>query len=419
MRLLTSHFPLRRATDLAEYRADFAERWLPVVIGRATVNAIALDRAGADWLVADHAVASVDAVTLDGKPLAYERLARTDAEGRTMTRVRLAQPQRTGQVVARVTGLQDTQTGAVIERPAAVLRALCALAGLAPEAGDYDELDIAASLSLVIDTPATLRDLVSQVTQALGAVWTVGRARVATPDSTPRYTFGVREIERISASARLEEIYSSARVSYARDHASSTPRGSVRLVAAGLAQQIGDQAIADIDVGIVASAAEAIAIGSRRLASMAVAQWAVSLDLGLRTGGRVELLDTIRIDHPHAPAGLALVTGRTLDRARGTVTLDAVMPADAAPRIDVARVGAAIDPADPDAGGVLYRDGIATFNIVDDQGRPLAGAAVTLDGAQTANTNARGQVTFKASRGAHTLLVNASGYAPFEMGVTV
>ena len=79
----------------------------------------------------------------------------------------------------------------------------------------------------------------------------------------------------------------------------------------------------------------------------------------------------------------------------------------------------AIDPAQPEAQSVLYKDGVATIPVTDENGNPLVGATVTLDGLYSANTNARGEVSFTTSRGPHTLTVYAAGYQPFELGITL
>jgi hypothetical protein len=68
---------------------------------------------------------------------------------------------------------------------------------------------------------------------------------------------------------------------------------------------------------------------------------------------------------------------------------------------------------------VTFRDGVATFTISDPAGNPLAGAAVTLDGQETRETDALGRVQFGTERGAHSLSVYMSGYSPFDLEVVV
>lgn len=102
---------------------------------------------------------------------------------------------------------------------------------------------------------------------------------------------------------------------------------------------------------------------------------------------------------------LAIASAILADRARPAWIVEAATVA-------LEHRGAAIDPAAPDPGTVLYRDGTATFTITDDAGNPLAGA-------ETRNTDRGGRVQFKTERGPHTLTVFLAGYAPFEMDVIV
>ncbi|RYF53097.1 MAG: carboxypeptidase regulatory-like domain-containing protein [Comamonadaceae bacterium] len=56
---------------------------------------------------------------------------------------------------------------------------------------------------------------------------------------------------------------------------------------------------------------------------------------------------------------------------------------------------------------------------MDDLGQPMAGAAVTLDGLLTANTDAAGVVQFRTPRGEHTLTVRMPGFADITIEAVV
>jgi hypothetical protein len=174
-----------------------------------------------------------------------------------------------------------------------------------------------------------------------------------------------------------------------------------------------------IDLPAVRTARDALAIASARLADAARARWVLDAsDVSDRVG---ELLVgmTVQVSHPHVPAGLAVLTSVTLDRERGAYTLKAEMHSTSAPRVDLVRRGSALVPSPSQAAPITYRDGVATFTILDDLGQPMAGAAVTLDGLVTANTNPLGQVQFRTPRGAHTLTVRMPGFAPLQLEVVV
>lgn len=416
-RLLTDPLPLRRAVDLPEYRADAAERWLPWVFGRAHVAAVPLDATGRDWLVADHPVVAVTAVSVDGQQTTgYELIQRLDATGHPVSIVRLSRPAGTAQVTAQVSGRRDERSGALVESPASVVRAIFTAAGWQVGADDYAGLDDdypGAVLAHVIDSETTLREAIGAVLHPLGALWRHGVAMRAQPGS-PQAHYTAREVETIRASAALSDISSRARVRYGLDHATGVMRGALHLSAPDL----DDARVADIDLPSVTRPRDALSIGSALLADVARAVWDVELTVGARHAARLMPGDTITLDHPHAPAGYALVTRIQRDRERGLVSITCRLPSSVAPRVEMIRASTALDAAEPQH-GVLYRDGQATFTVTDPAGNPLAGAQVTLDGAQTGNTNRQGQVSFKTERGPHTLLVSAAGFAPFEMGVVV
>ena len=65
--LYTDALPLRRATDLPNYRADAAGRYLPWVFGRATLAPVPFDLVGQEWIVADHPITAIERVNVGGK----------------------------------------------------------------------------------------------------------------------------------------------------------------------------------------------------------------------------------------------------------------------------------------------------------------------------------------------------------------
>lgn len=416
-RLLTEPLPMRRAVDLPEYRADAAERWLPWVFGRAHVAAVPLDATGQDWIVADHPVVAVTTVSVNGQPTTgYELIQRLDTTGHPVSIVRLSRPAGTAQVTARVAGRRDEHSGALVESPSSIVRALAAAAGWQVGGDDYAGLDDdypCVVLAHVIDTEITLREAIGAILHPLGAIWRPGVAMRAQP-GMPQAHYTAREVETIRASAALARIASRARVRYGLDHATGVLRGALHLSAPDLDHI----RVADISLPTVTQSRDALSIGTWLLADAARAVWDVDLTVGARHAARLLPGDTITLAHPHAPVGDALVTRIQRDRERGLVSITCRLPSADSPRVEMIRASTALDAAEPQQ-GVLYRDGQATFTVTDPTGNPLAGAQVTLDGAQTSNTNRQGQVSFKTERGPHTLLVSAAGFAPFEMGVVV
>jgi hypothetical protein len=108
-----------------------------------------------------------------------------------------------------------------------------------------------------------------------------------------------------------------------------------------------------------------------------------------------------------------------VERARTNDTLTAQRHAGPVPGVELVRIGYLLDAAGDDPISVQYKDGVATFTVLNDLGAPLAGASVTLDNTDTRTTDRAGRVQFATARGGHTLLVVANGYANLELEVVV
>lgn len=418
--LYTDNLPLRKAEDLPQYRAEAAGRVLPWVFGNATVNPVPLDLAGAEWLVADHPIAGVTRVTVAGQATqGWQLVQQLDATGHPIAVVRLAQPAPADPVAVTVSGRRHPETGAVLATPAAIVRELLRLCGHTEPRDAWAGLDEhygQTALGLVIAEEMPLRQAVAAVVEPLGAMWRPGWATRRAPGQ-PVATLDASVVESITARAENTALRTTARVTYAYDWAAGAARGSMSLAAPQAVGLWGELPL-EIDLPAVFLARDALAIASARLAAAARALWVVDATVSDRVGDLREGM-TVLVDHAHAPAGLAVLTSVSLDREQGSYTLKAEMHAASAPRVDLVRRGAALVPAANDAQQVTYRDGVATFTVLDENGQPMAGAAVTLDGLYTANTDASGQVQFRTERGAHTLTVRMPGYADFALEVVV
>lgn len=418
--LLTDALPLRRATDLPKYRADAADRYLPWVFGRATVAPVPLDLTGQEWIIADHPIAGVDRVTVAGKvTTGWQLQQRLDATGHAIAVLRLAQPTATDLVAVTLAGRRHPVTGALLSTPGDMVRELMRLCGHTEAAGSWMGLDEhygQTELGLVFDAPLPLRTALASIMEPLGAVWAPGWAAPRQP-GTPVATLDVMNTHTISVRADNTTLATVARVTYAYDWAAGAARGALRLAAPDTLARWGEL-ILDIELPSVRRARDALAFATARLADSARATWVVQADIDARIG-MLQAGQTIELAHPHVPAGLALVTVVVHDRERALLQITATLYTEAAPRIEMQRRNAAIDPAAAAEPSVNYRDGVATFTVSDDQGNPLANAAVTLDGMYTANTDSAGKVQFKTPRGPHTLTVRMPGFAAFEIDVIV
>lgn len=423
-RLLSDPLPLRLAAELPAYRTDAAARVLPWAYGRVTLAAVPLDAAGAEWLVSDHPIVAVERVVVAGVQTdGWQLLQRVDATGAAVAVLRLTQSAKPGDEVAvQLVGRRDPASGAVLEHPADIAADVLRQCGWAvtPDAfqglrDDYPGL----ALGLVLDATQTLRSALAAVIEPLGALWSASPgALLARRDGpgAPRATLDARTLDEVSASARADVLGTVARITYARDWAAGRARAAMVLAAPEAVETYGRIEV-DIAMPAVRTARDALAIGSARLADLARPRWEIAARSGV--GGLFAVSDTVTFNHPRIPAGPAVVRTTARDYATGESAFTAYLPAGAAPRIALIQRGGAVDAAAQQPASVLFRDGFATFTVADDAGNPLAGAAVTLDGLDTANTDRRGQVQFRTTRGAHTLTVYMAGYAPFQMDVIV
>ena len=420
MRLLSDVLPLRVAADLPKYRADAASRVLPWVYGRVTLAPVPLDEAGLEWLVADHPVVAVEAVRSEGKALdGWQLVQRLDETGRAIATVRLTRAPE-AELAVQVVGRRDDTSGALLEHPAAIAADLLRRCGWSPAADAFQGLrDDFPGLALGMvfaERGLRLRAAIGQVIEPLGAVWfadppTARRRALGVPVAT----LDVRVVDQVTAEASAGDLATVARAAFAYDWAANGARQSVTVQAPDAVREFGLMEV-EMDLGGVRTARDALAIARARLADLARPSWTIraTVDGGLQ----VERGESVTMAHPRAPAGAALVLSTARDRARGTLELVLWMPAGAAPRVEMTQRAQAVDAARPDD-SVTFRDGVATFTISDPGGNPLAGAAVTLDGQDTRETDAQGRVQFKTQRGAHTLDVYLAGYAPFSIEVMV
>ncbi len=423
-RLLTDPLPLRRTVELPMYRDDV---YLPWVFGRATVQAVPLDAERMEWLVADHPVVGVDWVSVgDAKTDGWQLVQRIDDTGHPIALIRLTQPAKAGDAVAaRVVGRRHPATGAVLAHPAHIAAELLAACGWTPPADAFARLvdDLPGlEIGAVYNGEISLREALAGLLEPLGAWWSAGtlatpQARIDVPGE-PVFALGVGNCESISAQVDHSQIATIGRVTFDYDWAAGVARQALTVEAPAAIDRYG-RIEADFPLPHIRTARDALACATARLARRARAAWRIEAT----TPDRGDLPmpgDTVRIDHPHVPAGLAVVRSRRRGRSDLSATLSMELLAGVEPAVALARRGRLIDTtSDSDAMAVTFKDGWATFTITDDNGNALAGASVTLDGATTRNTDARGQVQFKTTRGTHMLTVAAEGYMTFTMEVAV
>ena len=424
--LLSDPIPLRTSESLNAYREASA---LPLWFGDLRHSPQALVQiSDTEFLAADHAM-TITAVQIDGQDVqGYGWGTATDGEGVTYTVVTLTAPLPAGtQITACGLGELSPRTGALIENPADVLERIFQRSGYtitdAIYQGLYQLRSQCAAEGLVIagrvPFAVTLREKINEIMRSIGGGWCSGNfwlyptldAVTAVPANTPERLPGAL----VSACvATADASYDTLHIkfddqSYVANHRQAIKlrerpslgegRATVTLLAPWLrsmraatlvAQRLltrasGEAYVLTIDASPVdppVIEGEVIAVQSPRLPQAGL--WPVTVIVGERINAQRKLLAELIIA---LPSLVFEVVSRTI---AGDITQ--------LPAVEVA-----------------FANGIATFTIVDGNGKPITNARCTLDRVTPLRTDNQGVVRFPSTPGAHVLSVAASGYQPFSL----
>lgn len=414
-RLLADPLPLRSMTALPDYTSDHL---LPWVYGTLTLAPLAWDTTGLEWLLADHAIAGVHWVEIEGdRTDGWELVQTLDPTGHAVALLRLTQAATSAPAVS-LSGRPHPATGALLTHPADIAEDLLRQCGWQPDRGAFQALRDAwptVTLGGVLERAEPVREAIGRVLATLGADWSGAPLRGWLPgQGAPLATLTPALIDDGSATTGDTSLVTVLRVAYGTDWAAQTARGTLTLEAPDAIAAFG-RIEADLDLGWVRAGRDALALGMVALADRARPLWALALTLA--PGAPWLPGDALEIAHPWLPQGPATITAVAQDSTRTSLAL--TRRAGSAPRVILTAQGQLADAAPAAGTSVSYTDGVATFTILDATGSSLAGASVTLDGIQTRTTDRLGRVQFTTTRGPHSLLVVAAGYASMELEVTV
>ncbi len=400
---------------------------LPVVYGRCTVPTIQFDQTRKLWLATDHAIAGVDAVYRDGKPdKGYAWRNTVDPTGRAVALVELAEPlSANATLTASVRGKTHPISGALLENPADVLQDILRLAGYSISdlgMGYFRALCGELRVAGVLSSGLTLRAQLAELAESAGMLWSLAmpgfgrRWPLETrPEGEPIYArFAERDLIDVKADCRHERIHTGVRVEYDWDWAKNSARQSVTLEADTAALYgVRETTLA---AKWLTDAAAALARGTEWLRARARPRWSLSFETSLEPsvapGGWFEA------SHPLLPTNGELLALETeWDWVNQRQRLSAERSVGPVPAVRIVGVGGLF--AQPESGlRVTYAAGVATLVIADPNDAPIRDAVVTFD-SQKGRTDRTGTVRFKTSRGAHQVTVEAFGFAPVQMGITL
>lgn len=400
-RPLSDLVPLRDTSAWAGYDAIAI---IPRVYGRATVGMLRYNDAGTLYVVADHAIAGVDSVTVDGeKTDGYRWRNGADTSGHAVAFLELAEaPDSSAELAAEVRGLSGN--------PADILRDIYPRKDLQDFAIYCRNHGL--ELGGALDMKITVRAAIDFIAKQAGAVWSAGLPGFATPfppdmDGPLWASFSKLDIAGWSAECGLDRIVTRVTVPFDFDYSAGKARQSVILESPAATREHGARE-AELSLPWVRSARQAVATASAWLQWRARPLWALKFSCGVQYRD-IQPGGWITVDHPSLPmVGAYVVTDIDPGYGSGAVTITAEAPAGMTPAVRTVLKSSAFDPITTeyslDAGG----DTVAV-TITDDAGQPLPGAKVWIDGKGPITADAGAKVRFKATPGKHVLRVEADG----------
>ncbi len=386
---------------------------LPRIYGAAWVRPIAADESGRSFVIAGHAAEVVESVTLDGKPTAFQWRNGLDPAGRPAAFVDLARRAPSGaKLAARVRGLSGD--------PAAIVGDLYPVPDLRDFAAWCRNEGLELSGALVEKT--TVRAAVAEVLRQVGATWSAGLTGFARPFPPPaddpiHAEFGPRDIGRDwSAECGLDAVVSRLQVPFDFDASTGKFRQTLVLAAPGGIEAFGARE-GEFSLPWVRTSRQAIAVATRHLKWRARPVWTLQFSTGPTFRG-IQPGGLIIVRHPRLPAaGEFVVTDIDPGIGSGTAKVTAQTAAGLEPAVEVAGLGRAFERSESGL-RVTYADGVATLVISDPDGAPIRDAVVTL-GDQKSKTDRSGTARLKIARGTYPVSVEADGFAPMTMEITL
>lgn len=429
--LLSDDVPLRTSEVIDAYREAALLPWGYGDCSRSPQAVVRLS--DTRFLVLDHPCKAVTGAQIDGQESqGWQASAFTDATGHTSTVIDFASAVPLGaEVTATWLGMQDARTGALIENPGDVIESILRRSGfdIAPSMLDglYRLRADAAAEGLTIGgrigAAVSLRAVLNGIVRSIGGGWSsesfwlhpaaqVGSAPTADDEGRLPYAV-VGEV-----TAHYETSFSTLRVKFDDQAYRAEHRQSLTLRARPSLSTREEPV--ELLAPWLRNFASATAVAVRVLRRASGQQFEVRVEAPAVSPG-VKIGDVFALASPMFP-----VPGRqwltVIDRAqlaeRVQLTCDMVLPL-AGQVCDVVASTVAGAVTQLAAVEVAFSNGTATFTVTDDNGKPLVAARVSLDGATPKRTDASGRVSFQAARGVHKLYIEAAGFQPFEMTVTI
>ena len=413
--LLWEILPLRTTRMLGDYAEDLP---LPEIFGDLSDAPFPLIRLSATrYFAADHPM-EIDDVFNDKQFVSnWERVLASDDE-RTWTEVRFDAPIPEGTAVSATgKGKRHPDAGDLLQNPADVCERIMRIAGrdddfsqLRAEASQFD-IRVAGRIAEM----KAVKDHVDDVMQSVGAIWCPGMARLypSAAEPMPILDLDKSEVADITVTASLVDTADVVRLSYDRSDASGKPLHYIELTASpkrynGVSKEV---------VYSWLRTPNAEAVGRPVTQRLAGERYAVEFNTNrrsLRPGMWVR-----PVAHPGWPLPgddpVIMILGVEIEPGSNTVRVSGETIIGDKPVVTVTAHSIALPDTVRAGLDVSVHDGVATFTAADEDGRPLAGARISLDGGEAKTTDAQGKVRFNIAVGdapaLHEVVFEAPGFS--------
>jgi len=393
---LSTPLPLRTSMAWGAFRSQSV---LPRRYGDAVGGAlIAYNAARTEFVWADHAVTSVDRVTVAGQVVGdWEWQNTTDSAGHPIALVRFGQPQDEGaDLAASGRGMRHPLDGRPMTNPADVIGDVLALAGRAVPPATLESFRRAADAAglfvggSIEDSAESAQSVVRAICASVGAIFNPdmrGLCQLFPGGSMPaprvRFSRG-----QASAAAAVDDLVNDLTIAYA--WSAGEPGAALRLEAPDAVARYGRRTTT-LDARWLTSARVALNVGRRLLSHWARPQWRVEFS----PAASVSVGDAVAFAHPALPiAGTHLVLSRSADLDAGTFSAGVRVSAGDAPAIRLIQQSTAFGPQQYANASIATVGNERILTLREENGMPIAGASVTLDGRIQRTSDAGGRVSF-------------------------
>lgn len=409
-RPLSDIVPLRNTSVWPGYDAIAI---IPRVYGRARVRPLRYTEAGTAFVLADHPLVGVDAVTLDGEPIDYRWRNGADMTGHAAAFLELAEaPDTSATLSAEVRGLSGNPADIIADlypRPDLQDFAVhCRNAGLELGGAFVDKTTTRAAIQFVLEQ--------------VGAVWSAGLPGFAIPFPPPTdgplwATFGRRDIAGWTAECTLSSIVTRVSVPFDWDYADDKALQSIVLEAPDAIRTHGERE-EELALPWVRSARQAVSTATTWLQWRSKPLWNLQFSSGTQNRA-IQPGGWIVVNHPQLPySGLYVVTDVDPGFGRGGVTISAQASSGATAPIVLVRQSAVFPSITTDY-SVSQGGDTVTLSITDETGKKLPGAKVWIDGKGPQTADAEAKIRFRAAPGRHAIRIEVDGRAAINTEISL